>query len=193
GTPGTLGSRLGRRSDERRLATLARRTPLRRAEAAAAAPPLLPSPGERDHGDTGPLVTHRAIVRGSAAGPARTGGAPTRAAGNRHARRRSCRGDPRWLQRRLRRAEGARDARPLPARLLRRWPRRRPVRARRSGRAAAGTATARRRRAGSARARGRRSRSAVRRGPAVAETGGGESRTRRRRQGRPAGRRAGAL
>ena len=50
------------------------------------------------------------------------------------------RGNPGRLRRGLRRAARARDARSLPPRLLRRGPRRRPVRARGSGRAAAGAA-----------------------------------------------------
>ena len=51
------------------------------------------------------------------------------------------RGNRRRVQRGLRRAAGARDARPLPARLLRRGARRRAVRARRRRRAAAGAAS----------------------------------------------------
>ena len=89
----------------------------------------------------------RAALR-RAARSARARRAAARAAGDRHARRRPRRGHPRRLRRGLRRAAGARDARPLPARLLRRGARRRAVRARRRGRAAARAAAARGRRAG---------------------------------------------
>ncbi len=90
-------------------------------------------------------------------------------------------------------AARARDARPLPPRLLRRGARRRAVRARRRRRAAAraaarGTGTRR-----GARARGRRPRPAVRRRAAVAEAGRRPGRARRGRARRPARRRAGAL
>ena len=61
--------------------------------------------------------------------PARARGAPARAAGDRDPRRRPGRGDPRWIRRRVRGAEGARDSRLLPPRLLRRGARRSPVRA----------------------------------------------------------------
>ena len=96
-------------------------------------------------GDAGPLVARRRAVRG-AAGPARARRAPARAAGHRHARRRARRGHSRRLRRGLLGAARARDARHLPARLLRRGARRRAVRARRRGRAAARAASARRRR-----------------------------------------------
>ena len=74
------------------------------------------------------------------AGSPRACRAPARAAGNRDARRRARRGNPWRLRGGLRRAARARDARSLPPRLLRRGPRRRPVRSRGSGRAAAGAA-----------------------------------------------------
>src|SRR5581483_11568973 len=129
-------------------------------------------------------------------GPARPAGArraPARTAGNRHARRCARRGHPRRLRRRLFGAAGARDARNLPARLLRRRPRRRAVRARRGRRAAARAAPARRRRAGGARGRRRRSCAAVRRRDPVAEARKRARGARRGRAGRAARRRGGAL
>ena len=79
----------------------------------------------------------------------------------------------------------------LPARILRRGSRRRPVRAARSGRAASRAPPLRRRRA--ARARRGRPRAALRRRAAVAEAGGGAGRSRRRSARRAARRRGGAL
>ena len=133
--------------DERRLAAAARGAPLRRAEARAAAAALLAPPRDGADRDAGPLV---ARPTGSSREPSATRArrAPARAAGHRHPRRRPRRGHPRRLRRRLRRAARARDARPLPARLLRRGPRRRAVRARRRRRAAARAAAAGGRRAG---------------------------------------------
>ena len=100
--------------------------------------------------------------------------------GDRHPRRRAGRGHPGRLRRRLRGAARARDARALPARLLRRGPRRRAVRPRRRGRAAARAARRpTRSRAGRARRPPtRRSRTARR---SVAEASG-----RARRAGRAA-------
>ena len=123
--------------------------------------------------------------------PARARGAAARAAGHRHARRRARRGDPGRLRRRLLGAEGSRDDRRLPARLLRRRARRRPVRAARRGRAPA--RAPRRGGARAARARGRRSRAAVRRRAAVAAPRRRARRARGRRAGRAARRRGGAL
>ena len=106
-----VGSRLGRRGDERRVAPL-------RAERRYQAPRPTGAPRRFSRAraaavdrDAGPLVARR---RGSSPGdarPARARGAPARAAGDRHARRRARRGDPRRLRRGLRRAARARDAR----------------------------------------------------------------------------------
>ena len=103
---------------------------------AAPPAPLLAHARRRDHVDAGPLVADRASLPRHAR-PARARRAAARAPGDRHPRRRPRRGDPRRLQRRLLGAEGSRDDRRLPARLLRRGARRRAVRARRRGRAAA--------------------------------------------------------
>ena len=171
-----------------------RRPPLReqfeQQTVARACAPLLAHPGCGDHGDAGPLVADRQALRGPARS-ARPRRAPARAAGDRHPRRRPRRGDSRRLRRRLRRAQGSGDDRHLPSRLLRRGARRRPVRARRRGRAAPRAAG--RRRARAARARGCRSSAAVRRGAALAEASGRPRRPRRRRPGRPPRRRGGAL
>ena len=131
-------------------------------------------------GDAGTLVARGAAVRRARLAEV-AGGAPARAAGDRHPRRRAGRGHPRRLRRRLLGAAGARDARALPPRVLRRGPRRRPVRARWRRRAAARAAAARRRRAAAARAGGGGSGSAVRRRPPVAEAGDGPRRPRGRR------------
>ena len=127
----------------------------------------------------GPLVADRAALRDAAraAGARR---AAARAARDRHPRRRSCRGHPGRLRRRLRRAARSRDARALPPRLLRRGARRGAVRARRCGRAApraprAGGG------AGRVRRRRRRPGPALRRGAAVAEACGRAGGARRRR------------
>ena len=113
----------------------------------------------RDHGDAGTLVVDRRALRRRARSPGARR-APARAPGDRHARRRSRRRDSGRLRARLSGAAQAGDARGLPPRLLRRGPRRRPVRASGCGRASARAA----RRGDRARPRRRRSRSAVRRG-----------------------------
>ena len=132
-----LGSRLGGRGDERRLDAAAGGAPLRRSRrpsAGRAASRAAASQGAT--ATAGRWSRDRAAVRRRAR-PARARRAAARAAGDRHARRRSRRGHSRRLRRRLRGAARARDARPLPPRLLRRGPRRRAVRARRRRRAAA--------------------------------------------------------
>ncbi len=63
GATGPLGPRLGRRGDERRVAAAPGRAPLRRAEGAAAAAPLLPPPRRGDHRHPGPLVADRPPLR----------------------------------------------------------------------------------------------------------------------------------
>ena len=54
--PGALGSRLGRRGDERRLDAAAGRPPLRRAPPGASPAPLLAPSLDGNHRDAGPLV-----------------------------------------------------------------------------------------------------------------------------------------
>ena len=132
-----------RRGDERLLAAAARRAALPAAAARPPRAPLLPRTRAAPDRDAGTLVARGAALRRRRARPARARGAPARAARHRHARRRPRRGDSRRLQRGLRRAAGARDARLVPARLLRRGSRRRAVRARRRRRAAARAAAAR--------------------------------------------------
>ena len=144
-------------------------------------------------GDAGSLVARRRPLCRRRAGPPCACGAPARTPGHRHARRRARRGHSRRLRRGLLGAACARDARDLPARLLRRGTRRRAVRPRRRGRAAARAAAARGRGAGAARARGRRSRATVRRRVAVAEACRRPRRARCRRARRAARRRAGAF
>ncbi len=169
GAARTVGSRLGGRGAKRRLDAASCREALRGAAAAATARASLLAPArEREHGDAGPLVAHRQPLRGGTRSPCARGAA-ARAAGDRHARRRARRGDPRRLRRGVRRAARARDARHLPARLLRRGTRRRAVRARGRCRALARASSPRRRRARRARARRRRPGPALRRGDRVAE------------------------
>ena len=123
--------------DERRLGAAPRRPPPRRpaspsgARAASRARAATAATATQGRWS---LTARLFAGRAGAAGARR---APARAAGDRHPRRRPGRGDPRRLRRGLRRAARARDARPLPPRLLRRGARRRPVRARRRGRAPA--------------------------------------------------------
>ena len=119
GVARALGARLGRRGHERRVDAAARRPPLSGSARRAPAPTLLAHARRCDHVDAGPLVADRAPVRRRAR-PARARGAAARAAGHRHARRRARRGDPGRLRRRLLGAQGSRDDRRLPARLLRR-------------------------------------------------------------------------
>ena len=113
GTAGFVGPRLGRRGDERRLDAASGGSPLRRAPARAPSAAFLAPALDRDHCDPGTLVAHGQALPGDS-GPARARRAPSRAPGNRHARRCPRRGHSGWLQRGLWRAEGARDARPQP-------------------------------------------------------------------------------
>ena len=160
---GTVGSRLGRRGDERRLAAAPRRAAVPAAAGRTGASRRFSR--ARAAGATATQgrwsLAARALRRHARSACA--GRASARAPGHRHARQRARRGHSRRLRRGLRRAARARDARDVPPRLLRRGSRRCAVRARRSGRAAARAAAARRRRAGAARARRRRSGAAVRR------------------------------
>ena len=133
---GALGARLGRRGDERLLGAAARVAPLRAAATRPCGPPVRADAPDDRVADAGALVARLGALRGDDRS-ARARRAPARAAGDRDPRRRARRGDPRWLRRRVRGAEGARDARRLPARVLRRGSRRRAVRAARRGRAAA--------------------------------------------------------
>ena len=137
---------------------------------AAAAPLLAPRARPAITATQGRWSLAERLFAGDAR-PPRARRAAARAAGDRHARRRPRRGDRRRLRRGLRRAEGARDARPLPPRLLRRGPRRRAVRARRRGRAAARAAAAGGRGGGAARARRRRPGAALRRGACRGRSG----------------------
>ncbi len=79
-----VGSRLGRRGDERRMDAAPRRPPVRGAANLRAPAPLLAQPRRRDYCDPGPLVTDRASVRRPPR-PARARRAPARAPGNRDA------------------------------------------------------------------------------------------------------------
>ena len=178
GVAGVVGSRLGGRGHERRVDTASGRAPPRRAQAGAPPASLLALPGDRGNRDAGPVVAHRTSLR-RRSGAAGAGRAPARAPRHRHARRRPVRRDPGRLRRRLRRAASTRDARALPARLLRRGARRSAVRARRSGRADP-RAEGGRGGAGSVGDRRGRSGTALRRGSPMAEAG--------RREGRPRGR-----
>ena len=151
-----LGPRLGRRGHQRRVraaALAALERPVgpagpRRPRAAAA---LRYAPRRRAAADPGPLVAHRAAVRRRRGRPGRpppgAGRAAARAPRDRDAGARARGGHPRRLLVALRLVRGARDARRLPARLLRRGPRRRAVRAAGRGRAAARPARRRGRRA----------------------------------------------
>ncbi len=108
--------------------------------------PLRLAAQSRAGGDRRPLVADRGSVpqrprRGSA--PAGPGRADAGALRDRHPRDGARRGRPGWVLEPLRRALEPRDARHRAARILRRGARRRPVRARRRGRAAASAAAAR--------------------------------------------------
>ena len=139
-----LGACLGRRGHERRVAAVAGAAPLRRTQARTAVEALFETARGRDHRDPGTLVADRAAVQRNAR-PTRPRGAPARAAGHSHSRRCPRGGHRRRLQRGLRGAPGAGDARPVPPGLLRRRARRRAVRSRRRRRARPGTAPAGRR------------------------------------------------
>ena len=143
---GALGPRLGRRGDQRRLRAASRPAPFGGAALAAARPPLRCAPRRRQPRGPGALVADRAAARRRpvlGAEDAGAGRADARALRDRHPRDRPRRGHPRRLLGALRRALEPGDARHRPSRLLRRGPRRRPVRPRRRGRAAADDAAAR--------------------------------------------------
>ena len=123
----------------------------------------------------------RAQVEPGAA-PAHAGRAAARALRHRHPRAGAGGGHPRRLLDPLRRARPARDARGVPARLLRRGPRRRAVRA--AGRRRAPALAARRRGDAADRAGRHRSGAALRRRAAVAQA----RRRGRRRRAPPAAR-----
>ena len=188
GAAGALGSRVGRRGDERRLAAAARQPPVPGCPPGEAAAPLLARPRQRDHCDAGPLVVGgRALPRRPR--PARARRAAARAARHRHARRRPSRGNSRRVRAGLLRVAEARDARSLPPRVLRRGPRRSAVRASRRRRAPARAAGG----GDDARPRGRRSRPALRSGAVLAQALGRARGAGRRRPRRPARRGGGAL
>ena len=114
-----LGARLGRRGDERLVGAAARVATLRAAATRPRGPALrADAPDDRRRRRRALVARGGALRRIDRSASAR--GAPARAPGDRHARRRARRGHPRRLRRGLRGAEGARDARRLPARLLRR-------------------------------------------------------------------------
>ncbi len=113
---GALGPRLGGRGDERLLGAAACRAALRGAAAASGrrrrfvrSRTAAPSPTQ------GRWSFAAALFAGDAR-PAGARRAPARAAGDRDARRRARRGNPRRLRRGVRGAARARDARGLPAR-----------------------------------------------------------------------------
>ena len=89
---GAVGSRLGRRGDERPVGAAARGAPLPAAAPGPARASLLPRTRGAGDGDAGPLVARGAAVR-RRAGPARARGAAARAPGHRHARLGARRGD----------------------------------------------------------------------------------------------------
>ncbi len=189
-----LGARLGGRGHERRMDAAARgsQVPSRRSRCSRSPAPILAAASCRRHGHAGTVGTGRPPLRRRDR-PPRARGAPARATGDRHARRRPRRGSPGRLRRGVFRAARVGDARRLPPRLLRRRPRRGAVRASRRGRAAARAPAARRGGAGAARARGRRPGPAVRRGPPVAEAFGRPRGSGRRCARRPARRGGGAV
>ena len=115
-----------------------------KASRSSAAPRGRPRPGRLTR--IGPPAGRRPLVAGRAAatpgavahpGGARRGAAAARALRRGHPRGGAGRGREGWVRRDIRRAEGARRAWPGPPRLLRRRPRRRPVRPARCGRPAA--------------------------------------------------------
>ena len=194
GAHGALGPRLGGRGHERLVGAACARP-------GGTSSPTGPSLDDASHArDSRPLSHAGALVaridavrRGAGShGPRR---AAARAAGDRHARRRPRRGDPRWIRRGVRGAQGARDARRVSPGVLRRRARAArssPCPAPSSGFASSGAPRGGRA-SGGARARRRRSGAAVRRRASVAEALGRSGRARRRRVGRPARRRGGAL
>ena len=132
---GALGPRLGGRGDQRRGRSAPGAAPEGlRGRRRQARPPVQLASQRHRAGGRRPLVADRVAVPGGAAvGPAAAGagGADARALRHRHPRDGPRRGRPGWLLGALRRAFQPRDARDRSPRLLRRGPRRRPVRARR--------------------------------------------------------------
>ena len=170
-----LGPRVGRRGDQRRLRAAPGPTPQRRAQPAPPGPALRIASQPEPGGDPGSLVFDRVAVSrrtGAGAAAAGAGGADAGALWHRHPRDRARRGRSGRILLALRGALEPRDARHGASRLLRRGPRRRPVRPRRRDRAAARDAPARGRVPA---ARRHRSGTALRRGPAVAETRRGQA------------------
>ena len=188
-----LGAGLGRGSHERLVGAASCNSPVRAAARRSSGPAFRAHTPHARVADAGALVARiRALRRDHGSAGAR--GAPPRATGHRDAGRRSRRGDSRRLRRRVRRAEGAGDARRVQARVLRRGPRRRPVRPARRGRAAARASLgAARRGTRGARARRGGSRAALRRSAAVAAALRRPCGSGRRGVGDPARRRGGAL
>ena len=174
---GALGPRLGGRGHQRRMGAAARPAPdagPRAARDARAPRPWHPAVRRpaRQHAadDAGTLVADVVDLplRGRPARAAAHGRrAAARAPRHPHPRDRPRRGDPRRLLGAVRRAHRSRDPRRLPARLLRRGPGRRAVRAPGCRGAAAGAP--RRRERAAARARRDRSGPGLRRGAAVAQ------------------------
>ena len=180
GAPGgAVGPRLGGRGDQRRVGAAARAAPDARpraarapsAAAAARAASARARGGAQPHG-AGPLVAdrRRSSAREPRPAPAARARSPSccsSATASSPASRSSPRASPAASRSLYDALAAARDARRLPARLLRRGPRRRAVRAARRGRAAARAA----RRRGGAAARARRDRpgAALRRRAAVAQ------------------------
>ena len=167
---GSVGPRVGGRGDQRRLRSAARAAPLaRQAEPRRGTPLRAPPPARRPSGP-GPLVADRAAVRrrsGARAAHARARGGAARAPRHRHARGGARRGRARRLRGALQRALEPGDARHSAPRVLRRGPRRRPVRPARGDRAPA--VDARRRGRGRPGARRHRPGQSVRRDAAVAQ------------------------
>ena len=166
---GPVGPCLGGRGNQRRLRAAARAPADGGSAPAAAGAALRHPPDGRQPRRAGSLVADRTAVLG-VTGPgtaaARPGRADAGALRDRHPRERARRGRAGRLLLALRRALQPGDAGDRPARLLRRGPRRRPVRAGRSRRAAARHAAG----GGQVPAAGRdRPGQPLRRGPAVAE------------------------
>ena len=190
-----LGARVGGRGDERLVGSAAGVAAVRGSSARARTAAVHAVSGGGAVPDAGALVAGGAVVLGGTAGSPSARGAPARAAGDRDARRRARRGDPRRVRRGVLGAAGARDARRVPARVLRGRARRGAVRAAWGGRAVARAQVGRsgRRGARGARVGGGRSGSAVRCVVAVAAAGGCSCGSRRGRVGRSARRRGRAL
>ena len=182
-----LGAGLGRPRDQRQLAAAARRR-----AAAGRAPAAGPPPGAADRaapGGAGPLVAGRPAARaGADAARPRPSAGRGAARPPRRAHPAGCagRGHPRRLLVGLRRAAADGGGWSVPARVLRRGPGRRPVRAAGRGRAAARRAVGRLRRRDGGALRGRPGEPAGHRRPLA---GGAPQAGARGRRPRRAGRR----